>query len=239
MAFFSVVGLVFALSVGIGVYVGGGPAALLGEWGPVTFLSTAQLVTCAALLAATFWGRRHSGAGTLWAVMAVGFLFLAADELFEFHERFDRSIHQVFSLRETPLSDRIDDGIVFLYALIGLFALHRGRRELALFRGAWPTLRLAITLLFAMVVLDLLTNRWFAPRGIDPESTAIKTLAGWGTVAEEGLKLASGALLVVTFVLIAALAQSRGRREEAVVTSLPGCPAAPELRQGHLESQAT
>ena len=220
LALFLIVGAVLALSVFLSAFQGTGPDGLLGEWTMATFLSAGMMIACACLLAAIYWRRRrafgHPRRATLlrpsliWPVMAVGFLFLAADEIFEFHERFDLLLHTAFSLRETPLTDRIDDGIVLMYGVVGLALLSRARSELALFRGAWPLLRLALLLLFAMVIVDLLTNRWFAPAGIDPESTTIRALAGWGVVAEESLKLFSGALFVIAFAVVARAATPTG-----------------------------
>lgn len=213
-----VIALFLAGSVLMGLARGAGAAAYLGEWTVATFASAAQMVGCALLLTITCVRRRQfnlrecerRGSRTswaLWALMAAGFLFLAADEVFEFHERFDLYVHSALSMVETPLSDRIDDGIVLLYGVIGLAVLSRGRSELCLLRAVWPVLRTAFFLLFAMVIFDLLTNRWFAPRGIDPESGAIKSLAQWGTVAEESLKLASGAMFVIAFAAVARAAK--------------------------------
>jgi len=221
VALLALVGCVLAASVVIGLISGAGPAAYLGEWTAATLVSGGQLLLTAALLGRIFlrrrgaWIKRASEQTrvppyAMWAVMASGFLFLAADELFELHERTDLFIHSAMALRETPLSDRIDDGIVVVYALLGLMIMRRGRSELALFRAAWPALRLAFFFLFAMVVFDLLTNRWFVPRGIDPDSQTIKTLAGWGTVAEESLKLLGGAMFIIAFAAVWRAASAMG-----------------------------
>lgn len=56
----------------------------------------------------------------VWAIIASGFLFLAADEVLRIHENLDQLIHYVFGLKETNLTDRIDDLIVGMYGLVGI-----------------------------------------------------------------------------------------------------------------------
>lgn len=59
----------------------------------------------------------------VWAIVAAGFLFLAIDEVVEIHEGIDKLIHKVFQIKETGLTDRIDDLIIGVYGLVGIGVL--------------------------------------------------------------------------------------------------------------------
>ena len=95
---------------------------------------------------------------TLWKVLACGFLFVAADEMFRIHEALDHQLHYLVGAEETRLSDRIDDLILFLYGVGGLGVLYYFREELMKYRIALPFLVAAFAVFFFMVCLDALTN---------------------------------------------------------------------------------
>ena len=108
-----------------------------GEWGIVTLISALHLLIT-AMLAALVFGVRHPAhqsfrwreSSAIWMIMAVGFCFLAIDELLSVHEFIDISLHRTLGWQETPLSDRLDDLLLGLYALIGLGVLYVYREEL-------------------------------------------------------------------------------------------------------------
>lgn len=100
-----------------------------------------------------------SGTGRIWLLIALGFVFLALDEALSVHERMDLLIHRVFSLRQTRITDRIDDLIILVYAIAGILLLYGHRAE---FRGLTGHRRFFVAgflLLSLMVVIDLLSNR--------------------------------------------------------------------------------
>ena len=94
----------------------------------------------------------------LWVVVALGFFFLAADEIYEIHEGLDEVIHRVFGWQETALSDRIDDFLVALYGLTAMSVLAINFNELKIFPESFPWFGSGFVLLFAMVLLDSMTN---------------------------------------------------------------------------------
>ena len=53
-----------------------------------------------------------------WLILVAGFVCLAFDEIFMYHERFDKYLHFALSIRETPWTDRIDDLLVGLYVAL-------------------------------------------------------------------------------------------------------------------------
>jgi hypothetical protein len=136
------------------------------EGGFITILSVFQLLAISWLsykiLQARDVTRRCSlwrDSSAVWGIISLGFLFLAADDLFEIHENIDRLIHYVFNLQETGLTDRIDDILIGLYGLAGIGVLIVYRDELKTYREVLPFFTCGFVLLFTTVALDVLTNR--------------------------------------------------------------------------------
>lgn len=173
------------------------------EQGFITGLSVVQLLA-AACLSYRAWRTRGAGGrvpiwkdpSALWALIALGFLFLAADDRFTIHENVDKEIHRLFNLQETGLSDRIDDIVVGLYAVAGISVLAHYRHELSRYPSARPLGVLAFLLLFGMVSLDALTNRddilllLWNPRQVAP-------LCSWLSHVEDSLKLFAEAFFIL------------------------------------------
>ena len=139
------------------------PARHFGESCFVTWVSGAQLLSIAYLnwqLWRSRGGRFVLGgwreASLLWALIAAGFLFLAVDELVQIHEQIDQWIHALLRIKETAISDRLDDLIVAGYAVIGFSVLFVYRREFRLLRGDVSLVLLGCVLLLAMIVMDVL-----------------------------------------------------------------------------------
>ena len=103
----------------------------------------------------------------IWLLIGIGFIFLAADESFEFHEKLDGLIHRFLQMKETRLSDRLDDMIVGLYVAIGAAFVFGCRKELRRYVKMYPYLLAGFMLCVAMVILDMYTNTapgdWVTP----------------------------------------------------------------------------
>ncbi len=113
------------------------------EDGFITQLSVFQLLMISWLSFKVFKARSVTRKGSFWRdssvvwwVISLGFLYLAADEHFKFHERIDRQIHNVFNLQETGFTDRIDDLLVGLYGLVGIGVLIIYRNEWKIYKEA-------------------------------------------------------------------------------------------------------
>jgi hypothetical protein len=104
----------------------------------------------------------------LWFLVALGFMFLALDEILEIHEYLDVYLHNALHLQETMLTDRLDDIIPALYGLAGLGVLVLYRAELLHYRRLLPLVLAGGVLAGASVVLDLLTNFDAAGRELLP-----------------------------------------------------------------------
>ena len=172
------------------------------EKGFITYVSVIQLLMLSYYGYKVFRERAKSikhpwqSSITIWAMVSVGFFFLALDDFIAIHEGIDIMIHSIGSFQETGLSDRIDDLIVGLYGLIAIGLLAMYRRELKKYRHAFPYVIAGFTMLFLMVGVDVLTNRddillTFLSREVTDN------IMGWVFILEESLKLLSEAVLIV------------------------------------------
>lgn len=183
---------------------GGRPDRYFQEHAIGSHLSALVLLCCSTLALSIFRWRRASPAGqdghapALWLLIAVGFLYLTADELFQFHELADLHLHHRLGLPDTALSDRIDDLIVLSYGLIGLCALWRWRAEARHFAPARGTLATGFALFFLMTLCDLLSNRYPASVAARFSPTTIGHMTGWAAALEDSIKLTAEWAFVVT-----------------------------------------
>lgn len=174
-----------------------------GDTGFITYFSVVQLLIASFLAYRVFQARSQKTVIPLWkspiaiwAIISAGFFFLALDDLLMIHELTDKAIHTVLRLQETGLSDRIDDVIVGLYGLLALGAFAVYRKELKRYPTAVPFAVTAFLLLFAMVGVDIMTNRddvllmMFSPE-------KVIYIKSWIFVLEESLKLLSEAFFIV------------------------------------------
>lgn len=132
----------------------------------------------------------------IWAIMSLGFSFLALDDLLMIHEWLDEVIHSILRFEETALSDRLDDFIIGCYGLLAIGGLVHYRKEIKHYRPALPHTVIAFVLLFITVAIDALTNRddvlltMFSPE-------QVVNIVYWMVVPEDGLKILSEAFLIV------------------------------------------
>ncbi|WP_319548238.1 hypothetical protein [Desulfogranum marinum] len=141
VVFFLVLSLnLLAVSAGVIIYIYIGVDSFT-EDGFITKLSVFQLLVIGWLSYNIFRTQRIQRRSSLWRdssfvwlIIALGFLFLAVDELFLVHENIDYFIHDVFNMEETALTDRIDDFLVGLYGLAGIGVLFVFRDELKAYR---------------------------------------------------------------------------------------------------------
>lgn len=129
----------------------------------------------------------------VWPLSTIGFVLLAIDEKFKGHENIDSAVHKLFGMRETALTDRIDDLIVGLYALAAAIVLFAYRSEVRRFAAGTRLFATGLVFLLAMVALDAYSNRGDG------------TFVLWGVVplqlmvAEETLKLLSEGMFLAGF----------------------------------------
>ena len=144
-----------------------------------THLSVANLLATAVLSALSARRLGPVPFARFWRVAAVGFVWLACDDLFTFHEEIDRGVHALLGLDpEHPVTDHLDDLIVASYGVAAMVLAYRYRADLS--RLTWMHLILAVgfALFTVMVLADLLD---------------------WSKALEESLKVVAGTLIFVGF----------------------------------------
>ena len=173
------------------------------DGGFITYFSVIQLFILSYFTGKTFKVRSRSFPNSpwkspvaIWGIMSLGFSFLALDDLIMIHEWIDKSIHKIWQIQETGLSDRIDDLIVGFYGLLAIGFIVIYRHELKKYIGVLPAVITAFTLMFMMVGVDVLTNRddilltFLQPATVDG-------INSWVFVLEEGLKLLAEGFYIV------------------------------------------
>lgn len=133
----------------------------------------------------------------IWALISLGFFFLALDEAFSIHERIDGLIHAVLAIDETAVTDRIDDLIVLLYGVVGAFLIYLHRGEFRGLGGFYKYLAVGFGFLFLQVAFDVLTNRGDILRYL-----GVSHLFAEGKIAEELSKLLAEAAFLLGFLWV-------------------------------------
>jgi hypothetical protein len=159
----------------------------------ITYISSAQLLLIAYLTARIFV-RRSEGVFSwrsprlVWLLVALGFAFLAADDLAGLHEWMDHRIHDLMGMAETGITDRIDDLIILAYALMGVGVLYGYRLEIRRFAGALPYVAGGLAFFVPMVAFDIVSNQ--------PDLVSDPNLLPYLGAAEDTLKLVAECFLV-------------------------------------------
>lgn len=155
------------IAVMAALFMGGFPEELFDEGQIMTFYSAAQLLIVFYMTRKVFFERSEGRLDLkdwkkpffVWYLVSMGFLYLTLDEVLLLHESFDDLIHWFFGMKETALSDRIDDIIVILYAVAGLAVLYRYRVEIKRYKKAFPLLAFGFLFFFVSAAFDILTNQ--------------------------------------------------------------------------------
>ena len=217
--------LIIALAIGLGLGKTGNPSRYFGEGRFTTGASCLELLTVAVVAARVFSLRLRGGAplwraALIWLLVAFGFVFLAADEGFQFHERMDKAVHRLLSLSKTELSERIDDGIIALYAVIGLGAFWAYRRELMRFRGILPWLSAGFVCTGVSIGCDTLANGAEALVWLLRDPVLAERAEGWVATVEGAAMLLAEGFFVITFLHAARTAAVVQDRSERSASSL-------------------
>ena len=105
----------------------------------------------------------NKGNPILWKILAISFLFLGLDEQFMIHEHLDIFTHHlmesILNYKGNSITRRLDDIIVFLYFIFGVFILSKYRQETILFKNAKPYLLTGLILSLTMISIDIATSQ--------------------------------------------------------------------------------
>lgn len=180
----------------------GDPQYSFDEGDFVTEVSGWQLALCAVVGSINFsfflaWKKKLFSLDSLfWLILVAGFVYLAFDEIFMYHERFDKYLHFALSIRETPWTDRIDDLLVGLYVALASLVMILSVKVQSFSEAAKKIFIRALFLAAGMVALDIITNgAEFTDWLFGPALGEFMRV--WLSVAEECLKLLASALLLV------------------------------------------
>ena len=178
------------------------------ESGFITIFSCLQLLTISGIVFQINKHSRWNKPTAIWKLIALGFLFLAIDEVFKIHENIDLLTHHVFGLEETGLTDRIDDLVIGVFGLIGLGVLFAYRSDLTAYRVTLPLFVVGFFLLFSMVAFDAITNRNdVLPLVFSDDLAAI--LYTYLSLAEDSSKVFAEAFFLLAFYVILQMAKIR------------------------------
>lgn len=151
----------------------------------------------------------------IWLLMAVGFVFLAYDDQFKFHEGLDRDIHRFFGMTQTPLTDRLDDFIIGAYAILGAGALYLTRAEIMRYKMLFGYLAVGFSIVAVSVVLDAVTNDKAVLEWMGLSDAMVSTLKKMLGTFEEVCKLMAEAVFLAGFFEVL----RRVRREQAATSA--------------------
>ncbi len=195
-------------TVALGLHKTGNPSRYFGEGRFTTAISCFELLLTAwfasricSVRRAQLAGRGWFSGPILWALVSAGFVFLAADDAFKFHERLDHVVHVVFHLQKTALTDRIDDAIILLYGLIGLAVLWTFRRELRPLRVMLAPLVIGFVFFGLNVFFDTLGDKPDILLWLVGDLALAKRLQGWSDVGDGGCTLLAEGLFAAAFYL--------------------------------------
>ena len=101
------------------------------------------------------WERR------LWLLISSAFIYLALDDYLLIHEQIDKRIHKIFQIQETVFTDMLDGVIVLLYGVAAFALVAVFRHIMRQYPGSFTYLGIAFSLLFLMILLDLVEDVFF------------------------------------------------------------------------------
>ena len=184
----------------IGLFIVKSPLLYFGkEASFITWLSFLQLLIIAYLSWKTFKLQKEKSA-ILWGLIALGFLFLSIDEVARIHENMDSFIHKhILHIKETAISDRLDDLIVGVYALFGIGTMYFFREELKKYYKVIPYFVIGFILIFSMVTVELIVNRFDVLPALISNHSFAKSVYKLGKIMEESFKLFAEGVLIGAF----------------------------------------
>jgi len=207
--FLSIILAIDAFCISLALLLGDTPDRHFNEISFITLLSAIQLVACSILSWKIFKLRslssskdpasKNSGLYIVWKVISLGFIYLALDEVAQIHEGLDKLIHYLFHIKETRITDRIDDVIVGIYVIIGLIILVIFKREIKIYPRINYYLIPIFILLFGMVALDTITERHDVVRFFIEGKYFINLAFHWLRALEEICKIIAGGILASMF----------------------------------------
>ncbi|MBL7070893.1 MAG: hypothetical protein ISS26_01820 [Candidatus Omnitrophica bacterium] len=101
---------------------------------------------------------RKNASARPFLICGIGFIFLGLDEILSLHENIDKLIHHVLFIKETTMTDHIDDVIVLIYGLVAIVFIKDFIREFRKHPYMILMLVCGFLMFFTMFCLDYITN---------------------------------------------------------------------------------
>ncbi|MFQ5806509.1 MAG: hypothetical protein ACE5I3_08670 [Phycisphaerae bacterium] len=131
------------------------PAQMFDEYRPFTIYTVILLGIC-GFVCAQCARLAVTGGPAAWTLMAIGFFFLALDDLTQIHEGLDKVLNGFLGLDpKAKLPDLLDAGIVVLYGIVGALVLYLHRRHFFKLQGFEVGIVQAAGAAVVMVILDV------------------------------------------------------------------------------------
>ncbi len=186
------------------------PFILFKEGGLITWLSSANIVMLAgislcSLLVISFYQEFDSttkGKFVFLFFCFFGYSFLAIDEWFLVHEKLDFMVHNIFNIEETSLTDRLDDIVVMLYGMCGIFVFWLFGRAFWDDKKIKRCLLIAIILFAVMVLVDIFGNDNYFYKYITDKVYLHDQIWLVLYVIEDSIKLLAETALIIAFLEI-------------------------------------
>ncbi|MBI5187215.1 MAG: hypothetical protein HZA01_16035 [Nitrospinae bacterium] len=202
--YFVIIIIDFASIIG-SVLLGETPQEFFEEGQFITWLSCVHLAVLCGICLCSLLLLSHQEHRTadakrkmlFWVLCCAGFFFLCADEWFEIHENLDFWLHHALGIKETHLTDRLDDLIVLLYGVLFAIGAFKFYKDVLECKGMVRWLVIALVLFLIMSFFDFLSNDDYLyqflanDRGLDKEIGIIL-----GTIEDSFKLLAEGAFVI-------------------------------------------
>jgi hypothetical protein len=192
----------------LGLYRRGNPTRHFNEGRFTTVVSCVQLLAVSVLSFRIFTLRRQAAARTtnknfgyaIWLLIAIGFVFLASDEAFQFHEKLGMTIRRSLDLPKDWVSKRFNDVLIGLYGVIGIGTLWICRREILMFRNEMLRLLLiGFITMFVAVIFDMLSSDKSFFYLFTSDKPTARFLSGVCYLGDGALTLLAEAIFVAAF----------------------------------------
>lgn len=191
----------------LGLYRRGNPTRHFNEGRFTTVVSCVQLLAVSVLSFCIFTLRRKATPATrtgfvhlIWLLIAIGFVYLACDEAFQFHEKLGLIIRHSLDLPKDSLTKRFNDVLIGFYGLAGITMLWICRREVLLFRKEMLGLfQVAFGIMVLAVMFDMLSSDKSFFYWLGADRPTAQFLSGACYIGDGALTLLAEAIFVTAF----------------------------------------
>ena len=196
--------LAVTLAISLAVVLDVSPETYFGEIdqsGYITYLSFIQLSIAAVLSLKIYrkvrFSRQLNKTSWFWLIACIGLFFLALDDVIGLHEQIDFWIHDWFELKETNLTDLIDDLVVIGYLAIFIVCVAFKWQTIKVFQRSFIFFKLGFILALVMAVLDLVSNNALFISMVTEDEELILAIREWLGAIEDSVKIFAEGMFII------------------------------------------